>query len=247
MLCPPSEEHTFSPLLLTYLLRRSGRYAIFLGANVPVEKMENAILSTKPNLVIMAAQQLHSAASLLRMAQELQAMGIPVAYGGRIFNLTPGIRERIPGTFLGEALEEAPGITNRLLSHPPTQKQIEEPSLAYQEALNSFQTHLATLESGIWRKMKASGIPYTQLTNANFNLAQSIMAALTLGDISFLGNVIEWVKHLLGNLGIPKSNLNNYLSAYARTISKHLRDDGTLIFDYLFTLLNGEKDGSNTG
>ena len=35
VLCPPDDQHTFSPLVLTYLLRRRGRMAIFLGANVP--------------------------------------------------------------------------------------------------------------------------------------------------------------------------------------------------------------------
>jgi methanogenic corrinoid protein MtbC1 len=33
--CPPDEWHTFTPLLLSLLLRRRGLNVIYLGANVP--------------------------------------------------------------------------------------------------------------------------------------------------------------------------------------------------------------------
>ena len=46
VLCPPGEEHTFSPLMITFLLRKDRREAIFLGANVPVEQMDEVIQAT---------------------------------------------------------------------------------------------------------------------------------------------------------------------------------------------------------
>ena len=245
VLCPPGEEHTFSPLLLTYLLRRNGRQAIFLGANVPLQRIENALEITKPNLVVMTAQQLQSAGNLQRMAEEIQKLDIPVAFGGRIFNLSPNLRDRIPGSFLGESLQQAPAVIAQLLSHPAAPKQIQELTPEYQSALNTYQLQLASIESTVWREMNASGIPYTQLNIANLNLSQNIIAALTLGDISFLGLDVEWVKELLRNLGIPQGYLDRYIGVYAEAIVNQLGEEGKLISDYLLTLTHNEHDENN--
>jgi methanogenic corrinoid protein MtbC1 len=109
VVCAPGEQHTFGLLLLTLLLRRRGWEAIYLGANVPADQLENALEATNPNLVIASAQLLHTAASLLDLADLLSVEEIPLAYGGRIFNTLPELQERIPGHFLGPNLKVLSG------------------------------------------------------------------------------------------------------------------------------------------
>jgi DNA-binding transcriptional MerR regulator len=247
VLCPPSEEHTFSPLLITYLLRRSGRHAIFLGANVPLGRLEHAISTTQPNLVILSAQHLQSAANLFLIAESLQPMDLILAYGGRIFNMIPRIRKRIPGVFLGEILEEVPANVNHLLSHASPQYHVEDISETYQRTLHSFQSNQADIESAIWKEMMETGLPYVQLVIANTHMAQNIIAALTLGDIASLGYDINWVRELLFNHNIPAENLSRFVSTYAEAVSKELDHGGELISDYLMTLINNDKIiGMNT-
>jgi DNA-binding transcriptional MerR regulator len=240
LLCPPAEEHTFSPLLLTYLLRRGGRQALFLGANVPLGRIEHTIVTMKPDLVIMPAQQLHSAANLSRMADELQKLSVPVSFGGRIFNLLPKSRDRIHGSFLGEALEEAPRVIAKLIRQPYSPTQVQEPSDSYKSVSNSFESRLASIESEVWTGMSEAGVTSTQLTIANLNLTQNISAALVLGDIRFMYADMEWVKHLLKNLDIPQDLLKTYISIYAGAIAYQLGDEGLLISNYLTSLLDGE-------
>jgi DNA-binding transcriptional MerR regulator len=238
--CPPGEEHAFSPLLLTYLLRRNSRQALFLGANVPMQRIENAIENTKPNLVVMTVQLLHTAGNLLLMANKLQEHAVPIAFGGRIFNLAPEMQDRIPGYFLGESLEEAPVVIAQLLNHPVPVKKVQESPQIYKSVLNAFRNELANIEAQVWKQMNTSVIPYTHLSIANLNLSQNIIAALTLGDIAFLEVDIEWVKHLFENLGIPQELLDQYISVYAEAIEKQLGEEGHLIFNYLNTLVNGD-------
>ena len=45
--CPPHEEHTFAARLLTFLLRRRGWEIIFLGANVPLDRMTAMVAKAK--------------------------------------------------------------------------------------------------------------------------------------------------------------------------------------------------------
>jgi DNA-binding transcriptional MerR regulator len=70
--CPAGEEHTFGPLLTTLILRRRGWDVLYLGANVPLDRLETTLESTRPHLVIFIAQQLNTAASLLRVARMLE-------------------------------------------------------------------------------------------------------------------------------------------------------------------------------
>ena len=61
ILCAPEEEHTFSALLLTYLLRRAGWGASFMGANVPIQRIGEMLSKVFPDLVVLIAHQLHRA------------------------------------------------------------------------------------------------------------------------------------------------------------------------------------------
>ena len=125
--CPPREDHTFSPLLLTLFLRRRSWDVVYLGAKVPEVRMNSALTTTRPQLVIMSAQQLYTAASLLGMAELVHERGVPLAYGGLVFNLVPALRARIPGHFLGESLEEAPQMVEKVLSSPTMMPPLELP------------------------------------------------------------------------------------------------------------------------
>jgi methanogenic corrinoid protein MtbC1 len=117
--CPPHENHTFSPLMLTVLLRRRGWDVVYLGANLPQDELVEMIRVIRSDLVILVAQQLYTAASLMEMAQVLTAQKVRVAYGGQVFNLLPALRPQIPAYFLGTEIAAAPAHVERLLMRPP--------------------------------------------------------------------------------------------------------------------------------
>ncbi|MCB0114908.1 MAG: cobalamin-dependent protein, partial [Caldilineaceae bacterium] len=106
--CPANENHTFSPLLITVLLRRRGWDVVYLGANLPQEELAETVRATRPDLVVLVAQQLSTAATLLEMSRMLANERVRVAYGGQIFNMIPALREHIPAYFLGTELAAAP-------------------------------------------------------------------------------------------------------------------------------------------
>ena len=94
--CTAGEQHVFSLLLLMLLLRRRGLNVVYLGANVPTIRFNETLQTVRPHLIILAAQQLQTANRLRETAEQLQASGARVAYGGRIFNLLPewnGLRD----------------------------------------------------------------------------------------------------------------------------------------------------------
>jgi DNA-binding transcriptional MerR regulator len=231
--CPPEEEHTFSPLSLTLFLRRRGWDVLYLGANVPLEHLEATIAAAQPQMVILAAQQLYTAAKLLRVARLLQGQRIPLGYGGLIFNVSPALRSRIPGHFLGEHLDLVPRLVEQVLSSPRMLPPVQVASEAYQQALVHYRERQSLIEAQVWQVTQPGDILREYLSIANTHLARDIMAALMLGDMNFLGSEMGWIERLLNNYGLPTDLLQGYLNAYYQAAKSHLDERGAPILDWL--------------
>lgn len=231
--CPPDEEHTFSLLVITLLLRRHGWKALYLGANVPVSRLEYTIAAARPQLVILAAQRLPSAATLLDMARLLRQEEVPLAYGGAIFNQVPAIRPRIPGHFLGERLDLVPQVVEQLLESPRPVPKAEPVPESCAEALAHYREQQALIEADVWAALKSSQIDPAHLANANTQMAGNVVAALSLGSMAYLGNTITWLEGLLGNYQIPTGQLYDYLDAYYQAARAHLDKRGAPVINWL--------------
>jgi len=220
--CPAGEEHTFGPLLLSLILRRSGWGVTYLGANVPVDQLTDTLSEIKPNLVVLTAQLLISAANLRRTAAMLQEQNIPVAYGGRIFNLIPELRERIPGRFLGDELEEAPEVVEQIMLRPFVWPELLEVSAEYEDLLAQYLERRATIEAAVWTKLASRDFPFAQLQETNGYFSRNIIAALSLGQLDYLDMEIEWIKDLLLNRELELTLLPAYMRAYREAITENL-------------------------
>jgi hypothetical protein len=231
--CPPQESHIFGLLLLTFLLRRRGWEVVYLGANVPADRLETTVEAINPQLVILAAQQLHSAAKLLDMARLLQQSGTPLAYGGLVFNLLPDLRDRIPGHFLGERLDLAPQTIETLLTAPRPPKPVVPVTERYNQARDHFRQRESLIQAGLVQAHTPVGVEPQHLAQAHRELAVNIDAGLALGDLEFIGTDLDWLKGLLGNRGHPARILRDYLVTYHQLARKHLDERGEPIVNWL--------------
>jgi len=235
--CPPEEEHTFVPLLISLLLRRRGWDVIYLGANVPLRSLEATLGTVRPNLVVLTAQQLHTAAGLLEMAELLFMERMPLAFGGLVFTDVPGLHEAIPGYYLGDKLEHVVGEIEYIMTHlRPVQAQ-RQVSYDYKEALEHFRSRQAMIEADIWEHIGAE-VPKRLLAVANLNFGRNILAALTLGSMDYLNSDIDWVEGLLVNHHqMPSDVLEGYLQTYYQACERHLESPGFVVIEWLSRLL----------
>ncbi|MBN1218234.1 MAG: MerR family transcriptional regulator [Anaerolineae bacterium] len=234
--CPPEEEHIFSPLLLTLLLRRRGWNVLYLGANVPTLRIEATINSTKPHLVIMAAQHLPTAATLLDMSQVFQKARVPLAFGGLIFNRVPDLRFRIPGHFLGEQLPQVPAqIEQWLTASRPLSPVVEAKPVegSYPPALAHYQLQRGLVEAKVWEELRNSNGLLDFLPYANGYLAKYIVAGLRLGDMNYLNEDLAWLEQLIRHYALPEELLSRYLRVYHQAIKTHLDERGEIITTWL--------------
>lgn len=229
------------PLLLSLLLRRRGWDVVYLGANVPIRSIEATLEVVRPNLVVLTAQQLYTAASLLEMADVLQSERIPLAFGGLVFSETPGLHLAIPGHYLGARIEQAADHVEQIMSALRPQAAQRLVSYEYREALDHFRARRSSIEADVWEQLEEH-LPRRHLAQANLSFGRDITAALTLGDMNYLHQDMAWIEGLLVNhYEMPPIVLDAFLDAYHNALVAHLDGRGQLVIDWMAQLLGREQ------
>ena len=231
--CPPGEDHEFALLLSTFLLKRQGWEVIYLGANVPLGKMEATLRATSPNLVVSLAQTLPAAASLLNMALLLQSLGTPLAFGGAIFNQLPELITKIPGHYLGNEISNVPRKVVQIGRAPDTEISFEPITQQFQRALENYSEKQPLIEAFVSVTMSQYNLPNSTMEQAKRVFHDHLIAALALGDAKTLDASIHWVEGLLQNYGMPMEALTHYLETYQKGIQEHLGEQGVIISEAL--------------
>ena len=239
---PPHEEHAVPLLLFSLLLRYSGWKVIYLGINVPIARLEPTVDFVKPDLVVLAAQQLSTVASLQKAAKVLQDKNVRVAYGGLTFNRIPNLRERIPGYFLGTNLEAGVQTVTQIMTFNPPVPEVEQPQESYEPALARYRIHYPLIELDAWQAISSTGIPYEYIADTNARLYEAIVAALNLGEIDFVNEEMGWTRQLIKNYGVPSSWQFDYFDAYRHAAVKHLNGHGSPIIKCLNTVMSSMEE-----
>jgi DNA-binding transcriptional MerR regulator len=234
----PGEQHVFVPLLLTLLLRRRGNKVVYLGANVPIQRFNETLQSVKPHLVVLSAQQLQTANGLRETAAYLNSSGGRVVYGGRIFNLIPELRKRIPAHFLGESLQEAIQSIETLLTSDIPLKGIEPVDEHDKKLSMLFNHNQPMIDMYVLNETNKIGIPIEFSTIAIQQLGNNMNSALSLGNIEALGEEMKWIEGLLREHNQDGESLNSFLAAYAKSVDAAMGQTGQPISDWLRKQIN---------
>lgn len=236
--CPPDEQHTFSPLLFTLLIKRAGWDVVYLGANVPADRLQAAIEPIRPDLLVLISQTLMSAGNLLDIANDSVKQDIVVAYGGAVFNTNPAVRDRVPGHFLGETLETSVKAVSRLIGSTATTTK-KRPSPTYIAALNHYNMRRSAVEEHVLSRTPDDSVALDQLRIATTQLSKNIVAALKLGDMNLLTPDIEWMQGLLISFPdqITRDILAGFLALYQEAVTTHMDDRGRPITAWFSRIL----------
>jgi methanogenic corrinoid protein MtbC1 len=105
--CAPGELHEIGAQVLALFLRRAGYRVVYLGQNVPEERLLSMIRTLRPALICCAASRTETAANLRHLAEAVGKVGDEVhwtpilAFGGAIFNRHPALAEKLGARYLG--------------------------------------------------------------------------------------------------------------------------------------------------
>jgi MerR family transcriptional regulator, light-induced transcriptional regulator len=231
--CPPGEDHDFILLMITFFLKRRGWDVVYLGSNVPLINLDATIRSTSPILFLSAAQTLKSAASLRKMSEYIVTQGIPLVYGGRIFNEVPATTQYISGYFLGNDLSNVNQMVEQLVTaRPPLPSGLPVP-LQYTQTLKQFIQNEGAIATHVSSIFRSEPVDPAQVDSMNTYLGQFIASALTLGDIKLIDNPIFWLNGLLKTYGLSAALIRQYFTTYRLEVEHYLGDHSSIILDQL--------------
>ncbi|MCP4142330.1 MAG: MerR family transcriptional regulator [Chloroflexi bacterium] len=231
--CPPKEEHTLGLLLTTLYLRRRGFNTIYLGANIPLDQFTETAKKIQPQLIILAAQQLISAATLKNTADILSQSNIPVAYSGRIFIDNIKLREKINAYFLGEKPDEVLQNAESLLSQNHPSFSLPEKRELYQSLIKAFKFYRPNIHVHFFKETLPFNLARFSFHEINNFMSENILAALQLGNLDLLKNEFAWASTLIENHEKTQISGKDYLQLYANAIKKEIGDEATLLIDWL--------------
>ncbi len=231
--CPPEEWHTFTPLLLSLLLRRRGLHVIYLGANVPSEEFSNTVKNLNVDLVVLVAQQLITAATLQQTALVLSSQKIPIAFGGRIFTIHPELSNTISGFFLGNNLPAAIEQIEMILSTKIKPHQPKTASPRHIAAHQAFVSNRGQIELTFKELLDPLFIAPENIRTGTHFLGDNIAAALQLGDISHASTEVEWLRNLLQAHDTPPQQLIHFMEIYSQAVNRNINGQGEPIFEWL--------------
>jgi len=231
--CPPGEQHVLSILLLNLLLRRRGLGVVYLGANIPNERMDETSAAIHPDLIVLAAQQLSTAATLQSAALMFADQGIPLAYGGLIFNRVPRLCEYIPGHFLGDTLDKAINVIEQLVVSPKELLPSMKADHNYHDLVRLYREKRPFIESALLENLQGSNLHTDHVSEANTFFGNGLSAALQLGDPAFLEADLEWVERLLAGRQIPEESLITYMDAYSHSVLEIMGEAGAPITNWI--------------
>jgi DNA-binding transcriptional MerR regulator len=239
---PPGEEHIFSLLLVTLFLRLRGWEVIYLGANVPINKLDATIRISRPDLVISVAHQLFTAANLYEVATYLQSERVPMAYGGLTFNLLPDLQSRIPGNYLGDSLDDIVQEVEKLMFQPKEVTPVKPIPENYLVAADHFREYQPLITADLWEQFQKIGMEFSYLQIANEFLGKDIQAGLRFGDLNLLENEMDWLAGMLKSHNIPDELLLKYMGFYRLAVEANLDQRGKPVIDWLNSVLVNLKE-----
>lgn len=230
---PPHEQHLLPLLMLNLFLRRRGFGVVDLGANVPVAKFDETVAQIKPHLVILSSQRLTTVAPMLEVILSLHPLNLPIAYGGRIFNLLPQLVEVIPAHFLGKSLADAVQNVERIFTfrpHLPLPAQSLKQSMQTAEQFRLIRPLVeATLVEGI----RDLALPQEYLSTAIEDFGDVLHSALAIGNLEAIQPELEWLKGLLLQHRLPPRILSSFLMGYAQALRAHGSPEFGSLADWL--------------
>jgi len=123
-----------------------------------------------------------------------------------------------------------------LLTLPQPELNSSASSEEFRLTLNHFIEKRSFVESRVWTLMLASGENTDDLTAVNNDIAETIQAALKLGDIDLLRSDFDWFRYLVMGYRLPDSWLLGYVNAYRQALELHMDDSGQRLVDWLAEL-----------
>jgi DNA-binding transcriptional MerR regulator len=100
--CSPDEEHELGLLIFSLFARHHGWRVAYLGQRTPLASIANFTHTSQPTRVAISVGTVRGLSGLIDWLVPSNRPRTTLLFGGRLINVIPALRTRLPGAFLGE-------------------------------------------------------------------------------------------------------------------------------------------------
>ncbi len=221
--CAPNDWHEIGVLMLSLFLRRRGWEVVYLGQAVGLERLEEAIATIRPEVILLTSGYLSTSVSLLDAAllvdglrDEGQAPWF--FYGGTLFDKAPRLAHRLPGVYAGPSLLDGLNQVDGALAGTahPILNNYRSPTTAAVLAYDALQKIALTLTDGL------TGLLLDADTDLTISAAQelakhqieALLAAVRFEDPHLLLSDANPAKYAFSNYKIEPEQVSELISYY---------------------------------
>lgn len=235
--CAPEEQHDLGLLIFAWMARRQGWNVSYLGQRTPLAELQKAGAGAR--FIVLSVSTVAGLASLLPLwSQPLPPA--PLLFGGDVFNVAPGLREHIPGAFLGQDGAEAIRTLTTTMPHIPEWKPSRR-VLSAAEELESERLHITSetvarfMEHAPRMNVNARSDYRHDLTHAALFLTDAVISALAFDAPELMDVQGIWANIFMPRHQVPMASLHRFLDVYGQVCAATLIEEAALPVGELVT------------
>ncbi len=234
--CAPAEEHELGLLILTLMVNRQGWRTTFLGQGTPLEDIVAVARANTPNAVVISVTTVVGLTSLIPLLLQANRPAAPLAFGGRLLNLLPTLREHLPGAYLGE---DAAAVA-RALTTLTFRSVSWSPSKRAWAAVMTLQTRRVKIAGDVVAALtpaRASDAERSarsqQISYATLYLVDALACALAFDVPELMDLHRDWLKEAMPARAVSAQALTQHREAITRVLGHTLSTDDARQFKAL--------------
>lgn len=225
--CAPGEYHEIGILMISLFLRRTGYNVIYLGQNIAMARLEEMLAKIRPDLLLVSASGLLSAANLLDIIAHVRARpandGPMLAYGGRVFNRMPELQAQVSGKYVGNDADQAIAEIGQLLAEtrdapfrPPAAAPAPAPRAGALSAFRLLRPEIVAAAARDLQQHDGHALDYRRAAEACENVLNLLDAVIRLDRPDVLRDPLNWTWEAMPPDGMGAPQMQRCTDAIAQ-------------------------------
>lgn len=240
--CAPDEDHEIGLVLFTFLAQRQGWRTAYLGPRTPLADLAAVARDARPAVLAISVTTVSGLASLLPWLGKTNPPPANLVFGGRLSNAAPGLREHLPGGYLGQ---DAVTASRALVGFRPQREIWSPPTHAWAavEALQNNRYRVAgeTISEFLAQLPVAGRKRWNirEVNTATQYLIDTLVSALAFEVPELVDMQREWLENALSPRRVPAQAIAQLIQACTRVLDHRLSKEEARRFQPLLDRLAG--------
>jgi methanogenic corrinoid protein MtbC1 len=234
--CAEGDWHSLPAQMFAEMLREQGFTVAFLGASTPVDDVAALLSRQRPDALAVSCNLALFFGGVTRLVDAAHRQNIPVIAGGRALGHEPGRAARLGADAWAAGIDGAAAVLRGWQHEPP---HVSSGPTSFNTAAVQLDVSAAEIAGEAFESLIADYPPMAsfndnQLARTKEDLAyitRFAAAARLVADPTVLTEMLDWLRTLLGNRGVPPVALNARLRALVPVIRRTDPGAAQLVLD----------------